>query len=115
MISEDECVALGSVRARFLVDSWTSGRSGLREHLQARDSWGRRVERRLPTLKARLAKAIDSMLDKARGLARLQCASVPPAAADLGGNCSQTLERYWLSYTYVPGMSLEGDASGPPP
>ena len=111
MISEEECIAVGSVRARFLLDNWITAHADLRKHLQARDSWGRHIEQRLPTLQARLDKATRLTLEKARGLAREQCAGASRAAADLGAECSKTLERYWLSYAYVPGMRLEGDAS----
>ena len=136
MLSKDECEAVGSVRAMFFIESWTAARPEWRRHLQARVSWGRRIEKRLPELKTRLERAlrspppgtdasfawtpthadlelarnaIETMLERAKNLATSQCATA--AAAELGAECGLTIERYWLSYAYVPGMRWDGEVS----
>lgn len=72
--SEDECRAVASPRAAFLVEAWTRNDAegaaahveGVRAHVEARSAWGARVAERLPKLKARYLKALSSTDPKER-------------------------------------------------
>jgi hypothetical protein len=139
MVAKDECRAVSSNRARYFLDGWIAGSSeNLRNHLQARVPWGTRVQSRLPKLSARLqafaksppegtgfwgstskagyeqtVKDIQIMTERARTLAQRLCNQQSGVAAALGSDCGAALERYWLSYAYVPGMHWEDEPEEP--
>ena len=50
---------------------------------------------------------------KAKSLAASLCAAGAPVAQELGTECNSTIERYWLSYAYVPGMRWAGEDGEP--